>query len=299
MYRKLFLLFLLQIFLFMGCTGKERTVFEYSYFKEEIKSWDDVFSSPSQISLEILKTGEITVKKSGVINLKSPLMKGVKDEIQKYGMYVYLIFHKKRGYFLINTGLDSSFYKNPHGKFKGIFTQWHLDNRFSQKENEGIDVQLKNKGIKLQGVFLTHLGESLCGVLSLPSDILYVFGSEEKEPFIYREAIERLSDIRVLDFDKAKEISPLGKSIDIFGDGSLWAISTPGYTQGHVSYLLNSLDGPILITGNACITRFGFEYGVEPGKNSFNVLLARESLIRLIKFAKMYPKAQIVFGYEI
>ena len=47
----------------------------------------------------------------------------------------------------------------------------------------------------------------------------------------------------------------MGPSGDLLGDGSLWAISTPGHTKGHISYLINGLDGPILLTMDASFIR--------------------------------------------
>jgi glyoxylase-like metal-dependent hydrolase (beta-lactamase superfamily II) len=45
-------------------------------------------------------------------------------------------------------------------------------------------------------------------------------------------------------------MAPLGPSVDIFGDGSFWAISVPGHTDDDIAYLIN---GPtaILLTGDA------------------------------------------------
>jgi glyoxylase-like metal-dependent hydrolase (beta-lactamase superfamily II) len=52
-------------------------------------------------------------------------------------------------------------------------------------------------------------------------------------------------------------MAPLGPSIDLFGDGSLWAISVLGHTDDDVAYLVNG-PRPVLLTGDACHTKAAF-----------------------------------------
>ena len=47
-----------------------------------------------------------------------------------------------------------------------------------------------------------------------------------------------------LDFDEAHELPPFGHGLDLLGDGSIWAISTPGHSPNHVSYW--STHSPVL-----------------------------------------------------
>src|SRR5207237_10380367 len=42
--------------------------------------------------------------------------------------------------------------------------------------------------------------------------------------------------------------------LDIFGDGSVWAIHVPGHTPGSTAYLLRTPQGPVLLTGDVCHT---------------------------------------------
>jgi N-acyl homoserine lactone hydrolase len=91
----------------------------------------------------------------------------------------------------------------------------------------------------------------------------------------------------------------LGPSIDVFGDGSLWAISTPGHTVGHVSYLVVAKTGPALITGDVSHTRWGFDHGVIPGKfNDGTRSDSERSLAQIRAFASQYRRVQIFPGHE-
>ena len=45
-------------------------------------------------------------------------------------------------------------------------------------------------------------------------------------------------------------MAPLGPGVDLFGDGSFWAISVPGHTDDDIAYLINGAT-PVLLTGDA------------------------------------------------
>ncbi|OKO72697.1 MBL fold metallo-hydrolase, partial [Bradyrhizobium sp. AS23.2] len=86
--------------------------------------------------------------------------------------------------------------------------------------------------------------------------------------------------------------------IDVFGDGSLFAISTPGHTAGHVSYLARTPTGPVLLTGDACHTRWGWEHGVEPGSFTFDRDEERKSLLALKALSQRHPKMVVNLGHQ-
>jgi N-acyl homoserine lactone hydrolase len=83
--------------------------------------------------------------------------------------------------------------------------------------------------------------------------------------------------------------------IDVFGDGSLFAILTPGHTAGHV-YLARTPTGPVLFTGDACHTRWGWEHGVEPGSFTFERESERKSLLQLKALSERHPKMIVTLG---
>ena len=99
---------------------------------------------------------------------------------------------------------------------------------------------------------------------------------------------------RKLQFTK----DPVGKLegvIDVFGDGSLFAILTPGHTEGHVSYLARTPSGAVLLTGDASRTRWGWDNDVEPGTYTFERDSERKSLLAL-KALSASPKGDRQIG---
>ena len=100
-----------------------------------------------------------------------------------------------------------------------------------------------------------------------------------------------------LDWSAGQTIGPLQSAMDVFGDLSFWAIHTPGHSASHLSYLLFSTDGPILLTGDASHTRYGFEQGIEPGWASERNQ-AVSSLEQLRELKRQYPQIRVIYGHE-
>ena len=62
---------------------------------------------------------------------------------------------------------------------------------------------------------------------------------------------------RTVDFESpdADSFATFGRSLDLFGDGSVRLVSTPGHTAGHLSVVLRLREREALLTGDAAYTR--------------------------------------------
>jgi N-acyl homoserine lactone hydrolase len=264
-------------------------------------SWEQVFKKPAPVKMIRLITGTVKVKRSDMLNLKHPGAAGLADEELRLNVFSYLIQHAKYGNFLVDAGLGASIQKNPYGNVKGVFGKMLL---YSQETGMDIVSVLKKKKITLKGVFLTHLHyDHTSGLDDLPSDMNCYFGKNERYmnfKFLYEnDCLKGRENIYQLDFSKAQIMEPLGQSLDIFGDGSMWAISTPGHTAGHISYLINAKDNPVLITGDAITMKYQLESGVGPGAFSSNIDAAQASFDAIIRFHEKYPQVNLALGHEI
>ncbi|MBU3172446.1 MBL fold metallo-hydrolase [Clostridium estertheticum] len=281
---------------------KVNNISNYMVKKSELKDWDSVFINPTSIEIETLRTGTIISKVSGLLNLKSANATELKDGTANIPVLAHILRHEKYGDYLIDTGFDSSFTNEIGGNFKGILKKIYFRNYIQEKNSEGIEFQLKCRCINLNGVFLTHIHEHASGSPSLPNEIPYVYGNGEREesffPFVYSNFFKNKIDLQKIDFLKGQDMPILGKCVDVFGDGSFWAISTPGHTKGHISYIVNGNETKSLITGDVCISKKGFELGVETGKFSLNIEQGRESFLKIKEFIKYYPYTKIIFGHE-
>ena len=275
--------------------------------------WGLIRHSASQVTFKTLMTGVVKVPVSGMLNLDNPQTRSYLQEKAGAGgdlaesidveVYVHWIRHPEKGDVFIDSGLDARFRDTARGSLKGLISRWIVEDSV-QLAGQDILSQIKANNIDVKMVFLTHVhGDHSSGLPVLPLGIPVVLGKSEslhQYPLImYNDHFDNIDVLQTLDFDgpSVLNISPLGKMIDLFGDGSLWAISTPGHTTGHVSYLVNTTQGWVLLTGDASHTRWGFENNVIPGWSEDEVL-ARESLEALKKFSLENNDVKVIFGHE-
>jgi glyoxylase-like metal-dependent hydrolase (beta-lactamase superfamily II) len=86
--------------------------------------------------------------------------------------------------------------------------------------------------------------------------------------------------------------------IDVFGDGTVWALWVPGHTPGSTAFVVRTPAGPVLLTGDACHTRWGWDQGVEPGTFSTDQAQSAVSLGKLRALASEHPALDVRLGHQ-
>jgi len=240
---------------------------------------------------------------SGIMNLEHEKAQNIKDEVIEIPVNVGLVQHQEYGAYLIDAGLDKSYVHSPHGTIRGLMVKSYLG-KGSQEPNTHIAAILNRESIQLEGVFLTHLHQDhTAGIVDLPKDIPYVAGKNERYVnfrfFMQSDHLAGIDALYEIDFATGIELPPLGKAVDLFGDGSLWAISSSGHSAGHVIFLINGIDEQVLFTGDACNDHYQFEMGIGPGFYSSDLEGGQEALERIILFKERYPKVKLVYGHDL
>ncbi|OPY27899.1 MAG: Hydroxyacylglutathione hydrolase [Methanobacterium sp. PtaU1.Bin242] len=266
--------------------------------ENKFKTWEEVFENPRPALVESFQTGSVILNKRGALNPDHPLALDVESENLEVPILAHWVHHEIFGDFLLDAGLDASYFQDPKGGIDSI----HAD-EFIQYKNQNIGFYIKDRKISLKGVFLSHLhSDHIAGVRELPHNIPYVVGKGELDKYHPDICGDFLKDVKTLyeiDFSKINEMAPLGPSADLLGDGSLWAIWTPGHTPGHISYLLNGLDGPVFFTMDAAFIYENLKQGVASSDYTWNVKMAQKTLEKIITFLKIYPQLRVGAGHEL
>jgi glyoxylase-like metal-dependent hydrolase (beta-lactamase superfamily II) len=241
--------------------------------------------------------------RSGIMNLEHDHARNIPDGDIEIPVNVGIIQHQEFGAYLIDAGLDQSYVHNQHGTIRGLMVKSFLG-KGSQEPDTHIAAVLDREGIQLEGVFLTHLHmDHTAGIVDLPKHIPYVAGKGERYAnfrFIMQsDHLDGIDALYEIDFAAGIDLPPLGKAVDLFGDGSLWAISSSGHSPGHVTYLINGIDAQVLFTGDACNDHYQFETGIGPGSYSSDLEGAQEALERIIRFKERYPEVKLVYGHDL
>jgi N-acyl homoserine lactone hydrolase len=218
---------------------------------------------------------------------------------------VHWVHHPHFGDFLIDTGFDDSFAKHPpYGNYTEAMKLFNWVNGVTNGQEPGADLsaQLALRDLHPKAVFFTHLHpDHTGGVPALGPQTEFIFGKAEAG-FLARAAVANhfsgKSKFSGIDFSVAPAMAPLGPGVDVFGDGSFWAISVPGHTDDDIAYLINGAM-PVLLTGDASHFAWAFKAGVAPrGWNKAGTARGYVSLEQLRAFAKAYPHVRIIYGHE-
>ncbi|KAA3620827.1 MAG: MBL fold metallo-hydrolase [Bacteroidetes bacterium] len=274
----------------------------YSAPEASHQSWDEILSSSTPITIQTHSTGIMQTDLSGIMNLDHERAADIQEKIVEIPVNVFIILHHEFGDYLIDAGLDSSYANNPHGTIKGILAKKFLG-KGSQEPNTHIAAILEQQNIQLKGVWLTHMHpDHIAGVIDLPKNIPYVAGKGERYVnFRFIMQTDHLKGIEALyeiDFSKGIDLPPFGKGVDLFGDGSFWAIESSGHSTGHVMFFINGADEKVLVTGDACNDQNQFDTGIGPGYFSSDIEEAQKMLESIISFKEQYPEVRLLFGHD-
>ena len=271
----------------------------------EMERWLD---QPGPIQLETLNSADWSVSLAGLVKLKSPaaVQAGLKDREEPIQVYAHVLQHPQRGSFLVDTGVSRRLLDDP-GK-AGL--NWLLRQGMpvdKMKLQRGTADILRALPGKLSGVFLTHLHiDHITGMPDIPDDVpLYVGKSEATEKnlinlFVHGATNQLLQGKQPLQEwpfqpDSAKQFEGV---VDVFGDGSVFAISVPGHTPGSTAYLVRTPQGPVLLTGDTSHTRWGWEHAVEPGDYTVDNARNLKNLISLKQLVARHPKIEVRLGHQ-
>ena len=266
-------------------------------------SWEEILSNPKPLSIRTYSTGVMQTTLSAIMNLEHEEAQDIEDASIGIPVNVGIIQHQEFGAYLIDAGLDKAYVHNPHGTIRGLMVESYLG-KGSQEPNTHIAAILDQENIQLEGVFLTHLHQDhTAGIVDLPKDIPYVAGMNERYVnfrfFMQSDHLAGIDELQEIDFAEGIDLPPLGKAIDLFGDGSLWAISSSGRSAGHMILLINGIDEQVLFTGDACNDDYQFESGIGPGYYSSDLEGGQKALERIILFKERYLEVKLVYGHDL
>jgi glyoxylase-like metal-dependent hydrolase (beta-lactamase superfamily II) len=196
---------------------------------------------------------------------------------------IYLIEHS-RGLVLFDTGVAPESWEDPRAVYGGLLDAFQLD---TPPENR-IDRQLANYGFKPEDV--THVVVSHShfdhtgGMHLFPhaemymsiEDIRYAFWPDPPYAGFFRGA----------DLDRTRSFNwnPLSSDLDLFGDGSIQIIRTPGHTEGELALLVKLPSRTFLLTADAIHVRANLEHMV-PCPVDLNTIASQQSIQRIKQLA--------------
>ena len=297
------------VLLLAGCSPTCHTVMKAEQGKiSGSDAMESLLDQPGPVELQTLKSAEWSVPLAGLLNLDSPaaINAELKDHEEPIQIYVHVLKHPMRGNYLIDTGMSKTLLDDPGRAGLNWLLRQVMDIGAIQLKTSTAEV-LRSLDGPLSGVFLTHLHiDHISGMVDIPGDAALYTGANEATD-TYWQNIFSQSAVNQLLMDKqplqewpsAPDPQNRFEGItDIFADGSVFAIRVPGHTGGSTAFLIRTTRGPVLLTGDACHTRWGWEHTVEPGTFSEDPERSRKNLINLKNLVARHPQIEVRFGHQ-
>ncbi|MGZ5339530.1 MAG: N-acyl homoserine lactonase family protein [Thermoleophilaceae bacterium] len=220
----------------------------------------------------------------------------------------FLVEHPGVGLVLIDTGLHPSVAVKPSENFGRVTLLAFRD--LEMDSGQALPAQLRERGLEasaVKAVVMTHLHvDHASGISEFPGATFVVSRAEwyaatsqgQTHGYVTRQ-FDHAFDYRLLEFEgpDASSFAGFARSFDLFGDGSVRTVYTPGHTLGHMSVLLRTARGEVLVAGDAMYLRSTLDDTHLPYRTEDDHVF-RRSLREIRQYATETPDALIIPGHD-
>jgi N-acyl homoserine lactone hydrolase len=225
-------------------------------------------------------------------------------------IWVGIYSHPTEGLVLIDSGYPSRTGVDPNS-YPGLFQQVALG--LEAEEGRSVADRLHEIGqtpSDVRHIIITHMhSDHVGGVEDFPEAKIWVH-PDELVAFDHgglfsgyiRETLSQ-RELHTIDLSKSKPYPPFEESIDLFEDGSLILLPTPGHTAGHMSVLASVPGHTFLFLGDSAWTNRHWQ---EPSPKSALISIVEEHdwknnmdvLWRIKSYSQSHPETVIIAGHE-
>lgn len=267
-----------------------------------------LLKEPGPVELESIASCDWEVDRSGMVNLEHPRAKeaGLTDSPEPIQVFFHVLRHPTQGTFIVDTGVEKALRDDPSKSALGGLVRSVMKTE-KMKFHRPLGEWVADEKTPLKGVFLTHLHlDHVSGMPDVPNATPIYAGPGEPGVTAFLNMFVQGSIDRAM-AGKApihewayaeKSAEGFAGVLDVFGDGSVFALWVPGHTPGSTAYLVRSTKGPVLLTGDASHTRWGWDHDVEPGTFSADIPTSVASFKSLKTFAAAHPEVEVRLGHQ-
>lgn len=215
----------------------------------------------------------------------------------------YLVEHPK-GLVLIDTGWHTDV-REDQKKHLGWFH--YSINKAELPEGQAIHEQLEQRGIKtrdLDHVILSHLHSDHASGLKLVRDAKKILVSELEwtsangnQKIRYVPSMWEEVNVGTYAFNQS-DLGPRHSSFDLFQDGSVQFIHTPGHTTGIASTMIQRNNKFVLLFADVGYARKSWEQMIPPG-TAVNMKQAIESLEWVQMMSRQHNCVESLASHEV
>lgn len=219
----------------------------------------------------------------------------------------FLVEHPTAGPLLIDTGFHASVATDPKrnlGPFTGRLSPIRM------QPEQAVVNQIAALGLEppqILTVVMTHLHYDHASAISEFPGATFVVSRAEwesasrhgwRDGYVHRQ-FDHAFDWQAIDFDdpQVDSYSSFGRALDLFGDGSVRLLFTPGHSAGHMSVLLRLAQRELLVAGDAIYDLEALARDVVP-LTLQDLHNYRRSVRELRLYVEQTPDAVVVPGHD-
>jgi glyoxylase-like metal-dependent hydrolase (beta-lactamase superfamily II) len=232
------------------------------------------------------------------------------SEMLRLPVPAFLLEHPGAGHVLVDTGYHASVAVDPKQNLGRVGA--FLSKGIEMDPSQAVAAQLRERGIEPESVsvvVMTHLHWDHASAISEFPRATFLVCEEEweaatdRQPWRHGYAPRQFDhgfDYRLVDFESAaaESFSSFGRAFDVFGDGSVHIVATPGHTLGHMSVVVKTSGPEILLAGDAIYTERTLREGALPYLMEDPHRFKR-SLREIQLYVEQSPDALIVPGHDL
>jgi N-acyl homoserine lactone hydrolase len=220
----------------------------------------------------------------------------------------FLVEHPTVGPFLVDTGLHRAAGESVR---RAYGTRAAAVFRIRMDEGAAVTDRLLARGLDPLGidlVVMTHMHYDHTGSVEAFPRSTFVVDEREWEAAIHggflqgyrRKLFDHGYEWRTIDFGapQVDSFASFGRAVDLFGDGSVRLLSTPGHTKGHMSVLLRLRSGrELLLAADAAYSRRTIDEELLPTFCDDPHRYMR-SLREIRRYLELTPSALVICGHD-
>jgi N-acyl homoserine lactone hydrolase len=220
----------------------------------------------------------------------------------------FLVEHPTVGPFLVDTGLHRAAGESVR---RAYGTRAAALFRIRMDEGAAVTDRLLARGLDPLGidlVVMTHMHYDHTGSVEAFPRSTFVVDEREWEAAIHggflqgyrRKLFDHGYEWRTIDFGapQVDSFASFGRAVDLFGDGSVRLLSTPGHTKGHMSVLLRLRSGrELLLAADAAYSRRTIDEELLPTFCDDPHRYMR-SLREIRRYLELTPSALVICGHD-
>lgn len=232
------------------------------------------------VSIRAFTTGWLTTDRAGLIEGG--------DGRARIPVVSYLIEHP-RGRLVFDTGLHPEVRTGAEQRLGGLA---HL---FATELPAGTALDERTAALteRVDLAVCSHLHFDHCGGNALLGDVPVLV---QRDEWHAAHGGDPNAGYLAEDYDTGQEVRLIDGEHDVFGDGLVTCLPTPGHTAGHQSLRVRTAGREVVLTGDACYFRETLETGRLPVFANDSAV-QRTSLERLRSLGA--AGAHLVFGHDV